>query len=333
MLSRVADSIYWMSRYIERAENVARCVEVNVHLTLDLPTAATAEQWEALVTTSGDRVRFAERFDVASRTNVIQFLAFDIDNPNSILSCLTAARENARMIREVITSEMWEQLNTFYLLVRDAARQPRVLEAPQEFLTQVRMASHLFTGVTDATMSHGEAWRFDRLGRKLERADKTTRILDVKYFLLLPAVSDVGSPVDDVQWAAVLRSASALEMYRKRHGRVAPDGIVDFLLLDREFPRAVHCCLIVADDSLHAISGTPSGTFSNPAEQRLGQLRSELAFTDVRGIIAAGVHEFLDGLQLRLNLVADAIHETFFVRSMAIEQPYGPASGFWGANQ
>lgn len=332
MLSRVAESIYWMSRYIERAENVARCVEVNVHLTLDLPIAATSEQWEALVTTSGDRAQFTERFDAPSRTNVIRFLAFDTENLNSILSCLTAARENARMIREVITSEMWEQLNTFYLLVRDAAREPRVIEAPHDFLTQVRLASHLFCGVTDATMSHGEAWRFCRLGRKLERADKTTRILDVKYFLLLPAVSDVGTPIDDVQWAAVLRSASALEMYRKRHGRVAPNHIVDFLVLDREFPRAVHYCLIAADDSMHAISGTPIGTFSNAAEQRLGQLRSELAFTDVAGIIAAGVHEFLDGLQIRLNLVGDTIHETFFVRSM-VQPPFGAAPGFVGAVQ
>ena len=332
MLSRVADSIYWLSRYIERAENVARCVEVNVHLTLDLPMVATAEQWEALVTTSGDRAQFGERYAASSRTNVIQFLAFDVDNPNSILSCLTAARENARMIREVITSQMWEQLNTFYLLVRDAARDSRVLESPQEFLTQVRMASHLFTGVTDATMSHGEAWRFCRLGRKLERADRTTRILDVKYFLLLPEVSDVGTPVDDVQWAAVLRSASALEMYRKRHGRVAPESIVDFLLLDREFPRAVHYCLIAADESLHAISGTPIGTFSNAAEQRLGQLRSEIAFTDVSGIIAGGLHEFLDGLQIRLNRVADAIHETFFVRATDADH-LGPMFRLWGANQ
>ena len=332
MLSRVADSIYWMSRYIERAENVARCVEVNVHLTLDLAAAATAEQWEALVTTSGDRALFAERFAVPSRTNVIKFLAFDVENPNSILSCLTAARENARLIREVITSEMWEQLNMFYLLVRDAARDASVLEAPQDFLTHVRMASHLFTGVTDATMSHGEAWRFCRLGRKLERADKTTRILDVKYFLLLPTVEEVGTPADDVQWIAVLRSASALEMYRKRYGRVAPDRVVDFLLLDREFPRAVHYCLIAADESLHAISGTPIGTFSNAAEQRLGQLRSELAYTDVADIVAAGLHEFLDGLQLRLNRVGDAIHETFFVRSMEADH-VGPRFALWSAAQ
>lgn len=313
MLSRVADSIYWMSAYIERAENVARCLEVNVHLTLDLPIASSDSQWEALVATLGDREAFHQRYGSPSRANVMAFLAFDTANPSSILSCLTAARDNARMIREVITADMWEQLNTFFLLVCDAARRRDIAEAPHEFLSQVRMASQQFTGVTDATMSHGEAWRFGRLGRNLERADKTTRILDVKYFLLLPAAGDVGTPADDIQWAAVLRSASALEMYRKRHGRVGPDRVVEFLLLDDEFPRAVHHCLIGADDCLHAVSGTRSGTFSNTAEQRLGQLRSELAFADVGSIIAGGLHEYLDRLQVRLTHLGDAIRETFFV--------------------
>lgn len=329
MLSRVADSIYWMSAYIERAENVARSVEVNVQLTLDLPSVSSDEQWEALVTTSGDLARFRERFEAPSRADVIEFLAFDTRSPNSILSCLTAARENARMIREVITAEMWEQLNSYYFLVRDAARQREVLEWPQDFLAAVRTESQRFAGVTDATMSHGEAWRFARLGLMLERADKTTRILDVKYFLLLPTVSDVGTPIDDIQWAAVLRSASAFEMYRKRHGRVSSDRIVEFLVLDREFPRAVHYCLIDADESLHAISGTPSGTFSNAGEQRLGQLRSELAFTDVSDIITAGLHEFLDGLQQRLIRVGEAIHGTFFVAPAARAQ----APAVWGADQ
>jgi len=331
MLSRVADSIYWMSSYIERAENVARCVEVNVHLTLDLPMASTEEQWQALVTTMGDLPRFRQRGETPSRSSVLRFLAFDTNNPNSILACVTAARENARMIREVITAEMWEQVNTFYLLVRDAARQGAALEAPQDFLAQVRVSGQQFTGVTDATMSHGEAWRFCRLGRKLERADKTTRILDVKYFLLLPAASDVGTPIDDIQWAAVLRSASAFEMYRKRHGRVASERIVDFLLLDREFPRAVHYCLIDADESLHAISDTRSGTFSNTAEQRLGQMRADLAFTAVADIIAGGLHEYLDGLQLRLNRLSDAIRETFFITPTSAAPLDQMAS--WSASQ
>jgi len=331
MLSRVADSIYWMSSYIERAENVARCLEVNVQLTLDLPMASTDSQWEALVASSGDRQQFHEHYDRPSRSNVIEFLAFATKNPNSILSCLIAARENARMVREVITADMWEQLNTFYLLVCEAARRRGIADAPHEFLAQVRLASQQFTGVTDATLSHGEAWRFCRLGRNLERADKTTRILDVKYFLLLPEIRDVGTPIDDIQWAAVLRSASALEMYRKRYGRVAPDRVVEFLLLDSEFPRAVHHCLIGADDCLHAISSTRSGTFSNVAEQRLGQLRSELAFADVAGIVTGGLHEYLDRLQMRLVRLGDAIRETFFV-SPAPNLDHGPG-GPWQAGQ
>jgi uncharacterized alpha-E superfamily protein len=297
MLSRVADSIFWMSRYIERAENVARFIDVNIHMILDLPVGST-EQWEPLVITSGDQERFATRYATgASKENVIQFLAFDSENPNSIVSCLRAARENARSVREIMKGP-------------DSVRQAK--ESPHEFFTEIKMASHLFTGLTETTMSHGEAWHFSRLGRLLERADKTTRLVDVKYFILLPRASDVGTPFDDIQWSAVLRSASAFEMYRKRHGRIAPDRVTDFLLLDREFPRAVHYCLIKAEESLHAISGTPIGTFCNPAEQRLGQLRSELGYARVADILAVGLHQFLDSLQIKLNQVGDAVFETFF---------------------
>ena len=161
---------------------------------------------------------------------------------------------------------MWLQLNKFYLLMNSAAADSRSLESPQELLGEVKLASQLFNGITDSTMTHGEAWHFCRLGRMLERADKTSRILDVKYFILLRSAEDVGTPIDDIQWAAVLRSASAFEMYRKRHGRISPRGVVEFLLLDREFPRAIQFCLLAARDSLHAISGTPLGTFRYPPE-------------------------------------------------------------------
>lgn len=312
MLSRVADSIFWMARYIERAENVARFIDVNLHLILDLPVGF-AEQWEPLVITSGDQQQFAARYgSAATKDNVVRFLTFDTQNPNSIFSCVRAARENARSVREIISSEMWEQVNTFYLMVHAPDSAQRARESPHSFFTEVKVASHLLSGLTEATMSHGEAWHFCRLGRLLERADKTSRLLDVKYFLLLPKASDVGTPFDDIQWAAVLRSTSALEMYRKRYGRIAPDRVADFLLLDREFPRAVHYCLIKAEESLHAITDTPPGTFRNPAEQRLGQLRSELGYARVDDILAEGLHEFLDGLQIKLNLVGDAIFDTFF---------------------
>lgn len=311
MLSRVANAIYWMNRYIERAENVARFIDVNLQLMLDSP-AGTAEQWLPLVDTTGDRQWFEQRYGEPSRDNVIAFLTFDVDYANSIAACLRAARENARSVREVISSEMWEQVNRFYLMLRDAARSAQMEHDLHNFFTRVKIASHLYVGITEVTMSHGEAWHFGRLGRLLERADKTSRILDVKYFLLLPSVQDVGTPIDNIQWAAVLKSASAFEMYRKRHGRIAPQQVAEFLLLDRDFPRAVRPCIVKAGESLHSITGSPAGTFHNTAEQRLGRLRSEFDYASIEEIIKEGLHDFLDTFQTRLNRVGDAISDTFF---------------------
>ena len=174
------------------------------------------------------------------------------------------------------------------------------------------MACHLFSGIQDVTMSHTESWHFIRLGTLLERADKTSRILDVKYFILLPSVIDVGTPYDDVQWSAVLKSVSGFEMYRKRHGRISPERIVEFLLLDGEFPRAIRYCVSRADRSLHAVTGTPIGTFSCASEQRLGMLRSELDFARVEPILASGLHEFCDALQTKMNTIDERISADFF---------------------
>jgi uncharacterized alpha-E superfamily protein len=311
MLSRVADSIYWMSRYVERAENVARFISVNLNLSLDMPGEA-GQQWWPLVVITGDDAEFQRRIGVTTKESVVQFLTFDPENPNSIVSCLRAARENARSVREIISAEMWEHINTFYLMVRDGGTIENVLDNPYAFYDRVSVLGQQFLGVTDATMTHGEAWHFCQLGRMLERADKTSRILDVKYFILLPKVADVGTPFDDIQWLALLRSASALEMYRQRHGRISPVNVVKFLVLDREFPRAVLHCLTRANESLHDISGTYTGSFCNPAEQRLGQLRAELAYTQAEDVISSGLHEFVDDLQHRLNLVGEAIYECFF---------------------
>ena len=311
MISRVADSIYWMSRYVERAENVARFIDVNLKLTLDA-TPGGDQQWLPLVNTTGDHEDFKKRYQDALAHNVIHFLTFDADNPNSMLSCLRAARENARTVREIISSEMWLQLNKFYLMVNSAAASANGDGSTSEFFEEVKLASHLFTGITDATMSQNEAWHFCRLGRLLERADKTSRILDVKYYILLRSVDDVGTPLDDIQWTAVLRSASAFEMYRKRHGRISPRGVVEFLMLDPEFPRAVRFGLLAARDSLHAISGTPLGTFKTSPEKLLGQLCSDLSYAAVDDIIAEGLHEYLDELQSKINLLGNGIFETFF---------------------
>ena len=313
LLSRVADSVYWMARYIERAENVARFIGVNLNLQIDLPLAP-AQQWQPLIDTSGDVEKFKERFGNATQARVIEWLAYDTENASSIASCLRFARENARSVRETISSEMWTQVNTMYLQIQTQRSLPepeRMLDAFRE----IRMGCHLFEGVTDATMSHNEAWHFMRLGRMLERADKTSRILDVKYFMLLPSLRDIGTPYDDIHWSAVLKSVSGFEMYRKKYGRITPPEVVDFLVMDNEFPRAVRFCIKSASESLQSVTGTPIGAFRYRSEQLMGQLRAELDFTSVDTVIRSGLHEYLDRLQVKMNAIDNSLRDDFAVRN------------------
>jgi uncharacterized alpha-E superfamily protein len=325
MLSRVAESVYWMNRQIERAENVARATETTLDLALE-GSITGGRLWNALVCTFGDQTEFWNRHGLADQAHVIEFLAFDGENPNSIFRCLQAARENARTVRDMISSPMWEEINKCYLFVRAAAAGRGQLDHPREFFDEVKRASQLIAGVTDATMSHGEAWHFARMGRLVERADKTSRVLDVEHFFHPPAEDGAGgrpaAPADDggagaeaaVHWPAVLRSASALEMYRKQYGAVTRRSVAEFLVLDRVFPRAMHFCLIKSEESLLAVTGGAKGAFSNPAEQQLGRLRSELDYASIDEIIGeqGGLHRFIDGFQLRLNRASDAIFDTFF---------------------
>lgn len=312
MLSRVAESIYWMNRYIERAENYARLTDVNFRLTLDLPPGLQ-EQWRPLAMTTGDAHLFQKQYGVWNKDKVIRFMAFDEQNPNSIVSCLFRARENARTVREIISSEMWRQINELYLDVSEMLDTNRWKdEQLSDFLRRIKQGSHLFCGIMDATCSHNEGWHFGMLGRFLERADKTARILDMKYYYLLPNVRDVGTSLDILQWCALLRSASAFEMYRKQYGRIDVQNIVEFLVLDRVFPRAIHYALIVAEQSLHALLGTDITTFVTSAEKQLGKIRSDVNYTEVRDIIDIGLHEYLNSLQIELNNVGRAVHETFF---------------------
>ncbi len=310
MLSRVADSIYWLNRYIERAENVARFIDVNLNLMLDLP-AGVPPQWKPLISVTGDIDRFNSRYDKTNSDNVIQFLTFDEDYNNSIISCLQKARENARSIREVISSEMWEEVNSFYLMIKEASCTKSFSTLPK-FFSQVKMASHRFAGVMDATMSHNEGWHFGQIGRLLERADKTTRILDVKYFLLLPSAEWVGTPLDRIQWMSLLRSASAYEMYRKCQHYITPSCVAEFLILDRQFPRSIHFCLWQTEQCLHEITQTPAGYWCNGAERALGRLCSQLSYMTIEDIIQSGLHEFLDRMQSSLNQVGNEIHTAFF---------------------
>ncbi len=311
MLSRVANSIYWMCRYIERAENVARFIGVNLNLLLDMNSEGE-QHWSPIVMTTGDQDLYEEREKIYDEESVLWFLTFDREYPNSILSCVAAARENARSIREIISPDLWEHLNQFYL---DLMREDSIrfaLHNPQKFYHVILMRSNLFIGLLNNTMSHGEAWNFARMGRMIERADKTSRILDVKYFMLLPQVELVNAPIDYVQWISVLRSASAFEMYRQTHHTITPKGVADFLIFDEHFPRSIHHCVAQAQQCLDNILESPKGTLNHPVAKLLGRLRADLDYMDITEVLELGLHEFFDGLQVKLNRIDVSVGTSFF---------------------
>ena len=312
MLSRVADSLYWINRYVERAENISRFVEVSEAMALDCPPGS-AEPWLPLIDASGDRELFDKLYPGGSPDDVVKFLVREPDNPSSVVNCLTFARENARQIRDVITTEMWEQINGCYwgLQEPDYWEQP-----PQEQLRIIRRDCQLFYGVTDATLSRDLSWQFSRLGRLLERADKTTRILDVKYFLLLPSNEDVGGVLDELQWIALLRTAGAYQMFRQSQQRaIAPQAVAGFLLLDPIFPRSVRYCLERINETLRIIRGGSVPGSPDELECLAGLTLARWSYTSINDLISSGLHEAIDHLQQNLNQLHTLIEKRYFITS------------------
>jgi uncharacterized alpha-E superfamily protein len=315
MLSRVADSLYWMSRYIERAENNARLADVNLQFLLDLanqPQADTQQQWNPIISSLEENELFSSLYDKLDGKAAIDFVALQKNNPNSIYSCLTRARENARTTREQISSEMWEQLNRLYLFVKSESGKKLLRTSPFEFFKRITVGSHLFQGVTDATMTHSEGWDFIRIGKLLERADCTSRILDVKYHILLPSGEKVGGNIDTIQWMAVLKSCSALEAYRKIYfGQVAPWKVAEFVITHPAFPRSIRFSVDYFDAALHHISGSSESEYANEAERLSGRLRDDLDYVTISDIFNFGLHEYLEQIQKRLVEINDALHASY----------------------
>lgn len=311
MLGRVANTIYWMNRYLERAENYARLMDVNFNLSLELPPNEK-EQWKPLVIITGDWKLFESLYQKEDKNNVIFFLTFDENNPNSICNCIRNARENARAIRTEITKEVWEQINALYYLVKDGSEKKRFDDKElRGFFTDIKNGCQLLYGMYDATISRTDGWHFAKLGQAIERADKTSRVLDVKYHLLLDTPNEIGSSLDLIQWAALLKSVSAYDMYRKKYGKLTASNIADFLILDASFPRSILACLLRSERSLIRLSGSSFG-FNNLAQKQLGALKSQLEYVDINDIIATGLHEYLDDIQQKLNGISTAIYESFF---------------------
>lgn len=292
MLSRTADHLYWMARYMERAENIARILDVNHRMSLMPQSDAQAEQtWGATLRIMGLEEAFRQRHDALSPDAVLDFMIFDADNPTSIRSCLRATRENAHAVRGTLTSELWETTNSTWLKMGSfTAERLDHDEGIGEFFDWVKFRSHLSRGVTLGTMLQDEALRFIRIGTFLERADNTLRILDVKYQPLLPAGEVEGGAADFYQWSALLRSVSAFEVYRKVYrDMITPARVAELMLLRVDMPRSLARCMKEVYANLRAVSNDRSAE----TERRAGLLEATTRFGRIDDIVREGMHNYV----------------------------------------
>ncbi|HVU08514.1 MAG TPA: alpha-E domain-containing protein [Verrucomicrobiae bacterium] len=326
MLSRVANNLYWMARYIERAENVARIVDVNLQLLLDLrglDEKKSAAYWLPIVQATGDEAAFFKLHPRATGQAVTEFLVFQNENPNSIVQVICQARENARMVRDQITLELWEELNRLYLFVRLPQAREIWQNSPSEFFQEIKSGSLHLIGIANATLIRNEGWRFVQAGQFIERADKTTRILDVRHETL----PKHGAPktinqTEALEWAAVLRSCSAWDAYKTIYGAdIHPRLVAEFLLLNDNFPRSARFCVSELNRALRCVSGVAEGMFCNDAEKLTGRLLAELQFSVVDEIFEFGLHQYLDETQKKLNAIGDELFRAY------IFQPFQNSGG------
>jgi len=330
MLSRVAGNIYWMARYLERAEDTARLINVNSILLLDLPQNRATFGWTPLIAIMGSGNQFYNSYHESNETNILQFLLGDSQNSSSILSCLAQARENMRTSRDIIPAEAWEQLNDLYLFVSNTVNLGISKKQRFNFLKKVILGCQQITGIATGTMLRDAAYNFLRLGAYLERADMTSRIVDVRSANLLPkdhgtTLSQTSfdglqqqqmsvlprdtslSPFDNIQWMSVLRSLTAYQAYRRQiRLRVKGEDVLRFLLQDTEFPRSVLFCLGVVQNCL---SGLPKN--ENPLRD-LANLQRKTQKVDVTQLAHKGLHEFIDELQIGFGKVHEHITENYF---------------------
>ncbi|ANQ84682.1 alpha-E domain-containing protein [Azoarcus olearius] len=311
MLSRTADHLYWMARYMERAENIARVLDVNHRMSMMPQSKAQEEQaWGATLRIMGLEGAFHHRHAEITPDNVLEFMIFDPENLSSIRNCLRAARENAHAVRGTLTSELWETTNGTWLKMRDFTPEQFADVGASEFFEWVKYRSHLSRGVTIGTMLQDESLRFIRIGTFLERADNTARILDVKYQLLLPAGEVEGGAADYYQWSALLRSVSAFEVYRKVYrDLITPARVAELLLLRADMPRSLARCMKEVYSNLQRVSNAQS----RETERQAGELEAQLRFSRVEDIVRGGLHNYVTRLLARVQELGNRIADDFLV--------------------
>jgi len=293
MLGRTASNLFWMARYMERAENIARLAEVGFRITLTPDTSeGHREEWRSALASAGVLHRFEQKFDQIGHDTALDFLLFDPDNPSSVHSCLKAARTNARSVRTKITRSMWESLNATWLAFESINRSDVAGAKLPEFLDWIRDQTMQFRGAFLGTVLRNDGYHFNQLGAFVERADNTARIVDVKYYLLLPSNQTVGGDVDTYQWETILRSVSAHSSYRHvYHQDYSPGHISEFLILRPEMPRSLRFCYDWVDSSLRGL-GDYYGA-AQPSHEISRTTRQQLCDADMDEIFQSGLHEFL----------------------------------------
>jgi len=297
-----------MARYVERAENVARIINVNSHLLLDLPRGV-APGWEPLIAIIGAQGPFEERYREYSERAVLLFLVGDPDNPGSILSSLHRARENCRTIRDSVPREGWELINELYLFAKDALEEGLSKRGRHAFLKRILLGSQTIAGMLAGTMNRDEGYHFLLMGRMLERADMSTRIIDVRSENLVPQEAGDTQPYDNIQWMSVLKSMTAYQMYRRSmQVRVRRVEVLRFLLQSEQFPRAFRYCIGSVEESLAALPR------NEPALRIIGRLKRTVMGADqFEALDQASLHGFLDGLQLGLIELHDTLADAYFL--------------------
>lgn len=311
MLSRVADSLYWMARYMERAENLARLLLANQNLLLDAGARMGSEEdfWHPILMTTGDEAGYHKLFDSVTGARVEEYLSVCPENANSIVNCVRTARENARMIRDQLTDEVWRAVNDLYLFLTSGRAVQVRSQSLAEFLELVMQGSSLFQGTSRSTIMRDEGWQFLQIGTYLERADKTSRLVDTCSGV--PLVSPPHPDARPLRWMSLLRSCSAYHGFREQQGQMDPRSILDFLFLSDTFARSVRFCVREVDTALRKLA-IPPGTRADPDPIRVsGRLRADLDFGTIDEIIESGTHHYIDSLQHRLNQLGVAIFETF----------------------
>ena len=309
MLSRVANSLYWMSRYLERVDNIARFIKVNMHLMLDYDLKQNQCQWIPLVYASGDQKDYLSRYLTFDKENVLYFLTFDRKNINSIISCSEIARENARSVREHIPTEMWEKINELYHLNKKYYLKGKLNDLHYLY-SKILEIGHIITGFSANIMEQHEAWHFMNIGKMLERSDKTARFLDIKNFSYYKEKEETTLNLDSIEWASVLTSLSALEMYRKKHHNLNSKNIANFFILDQTIPRSLSFCMTIASNSLNAILNL--GNQKTNAKKEMQAIQNSILNININKILNNGLHEFIDDFQFNLNTLDESIHLEFF---------------------